>query len=516
MSRAGKVLRSLALGLAIVHACILLWLFARRVPYPYDLEWMEGGTLCHALRLLQGRPIYAPPSVEFIPFLYTPLYPALLAALGRVFGLGYLLGRLVSTGAFLGATFLAYRFAVREGGSRAAAATAMAIPAAAFVACGSWYDLARADSLWLLLATAGLLVLYRAARDPLGPPRRGRRAHALAALAAALLVASFFTKQTAAPLLVAAGAALVLLNLRLVPTFVLALAACGLPPLWWLDQRSGGWFWRYVFELHQSHAFFARRAWLDTPRVLVGIVGPALAVVPWAALRRSSPSVLYTAYLGLVGMAVACVGFGTQWAFVNAYVPGVFFPSLAIAVAAGRLVAAGAPGTLTTGLERLAVRAQPRLRAPAVFALAAASLALHPYDPRPLAPTRADREAGARLIEQLRATDGDVLVPFHPFYAHLAGKETFVHQMGLLDVAHAGLQPVGLADAIRRKRFKLVVLDDKIEGKWGYWPGLAQAYEAVGGVPSPRVFSGAMTVPKLAMAPRTEGEATHMVDEELQ
>ena len=46
-----------------------------RFPYPFGLEWMEGGILAHALRIAEGQPTYAAPSVDFIPFLYTPLYP---------------------------------------------------------------------------------------------------------------------------------------------------------------------------------------------------------------------------------------------------------------------------------------------------------------------------------------------------------------------------------------------------------------------------------------------------------
>ena len=49
---------------------LLLYTVARRVAYPYDLEWMEGGMLVHAWRLMHGETIYPPPSVDFkIPWL---------------------------------------------------------------------------------------------------------------------------------------------------------------------------------------------------------------------------------------------------------------------------------------------------------------------------------------------------------------------------------------------------------------------------------------------------------------
>src|SRR5712691_1385298 len=91
--RLSRVLLFLVSAAALVN---LGFAFARRLAYPYDLEWMEGGMLVHAWRLMHGETIYPAPSVDFIPYLYTPGYPALLAGLGKVFGLGYALGRAVS------------------------------------------------------------------------------------------------------------------------------------------------------------------------------------------------------------------------------------------------------------------------------------------------------------------------------------------------------------------------------------------------------------------------------------
>jgi hypothetical protein len=502
VERASKIVRLIAVLIAVFAYGVTAWLFARRMLYPYDLEWMEGGMLCHSLRLLEGRPIYGPPSVEFIPYLYTPLYPALLAGMGKILGLRYAIARFVSIASFFGATWLGYRFAARNGGSRAAAAGAMAIPTAAFVKTGSFYDMARPDSLWLLLVTAGLLLLYRAARDDEGKRRTDRKRHLVAAVAAALLVAAFFTKQIASPLMIAAAVALLLLDWRLTPAFGGSLAAIGLPALWISNKVTGGWFWRYVFELHQQHSFFADRAFKETPIELLKIVGPALLLVPWALARRRSPALLYAAWLGGVGMVVACVAFGTQWAYENAYIPGVFFPSLAIAVAAGRLVTANPH-------EKV-----PRLRPALVYAIGAASIVLLKYDPRnvcqpggacrPLVPTAEDRAAGDRLIERLRAAPGEVFIPFHPFYGHLAGKKTWLHRMGVMDIWRAGMgSPQGLYQATREHRWSMAVFDDKIGGTWFTFPGFLQEYEEVTPQIGPPVVSGSPTQPRQVFVPRT-------------
>ncbi|HEY7955349.1 MAG TPA: hypothetical protein VII38_08650 [Polyangia bacterium] len=508
-----KLLRSLAIALAAAALFALAWTFARRLAWPFDLEWMEGGMLCHALRLLHHQPIYAAPSVDFVPYLYTPLYPALLAALAHLVPLGYLLGRAVSVLAFAAALVLGYVFARREGGSRATAWCAMALPAAAYVPTGAWYDLARPDSLFLGLTTFALFIGWWK-----------RRSFPSVILAAALLVAAFLTKQTAAPFMIALGLALLISAPRSAIVYGLSLAALGLPSLWWLNHSTGGWFWTYVFKLHQHHDFYAGRAFLGSPVRLALLLGPSLLLVPWALARRRSPGLIYASFIGATGMLVACVGFGTQWAFTNAFIPGVFFAAIAIGTAAGRLVTSDPP-------SRLAARTEvtPPKRPPVVFVLLAISIALAPggllhaashvtprawaidadaptgYDLRPYLPDRADREKGEALIARVRATPGEVLIPFHPFYGYLAGKRIFLHRMGVLDVERAGLgAPLGLAQALAHHEFALVVMDNKIDGNYYMWPGLLDHYHVTERIDGPRVFSGAQTYPRDLLTPTGE------------
>jgi hypothetical protein len=41
--------------------------------YPFELEWLEGASVVHVQRVLDGRPLYVPPSLDFVPFIYPPL-----------------------------------------------------------------------------------------------------------------------------------------------------------------------------------------------------------------------------------------------------------------------------------------------------------------------------------------------------------------------------------------------------------------------------------------------------------
>jgi hypothetical protein len=498
-----KLVRAAMLALAAFFTVELVYVLARRLFYPYDLEWMEGGMLCHALRLQAGQPVYAAPSVNFVPYLYTAFYPALLSALSSFVAIGYVVGRVVSLLGYFGAWTLGYVFVRREGQSRAVAFGAMAIPLAAFVPTGAWVDLARPDSLFLGLITAALMLGWWK-----------RNSHAGVALAGLLMVLAFFTKQTASPFMAALGVWLLFSNWRTAFTYGATLAAVGLPTLYLSNRGSDGWFWTYVFKLHQAHDFYAWRAFGGTPLILLLLLGPAVLLVPWAILRVRSPALLYSTWIAGFGILAACLGFGTQWAFTNAFIPGIFFPAIAIGVAAGRLVTHQAP----------------RLRPIVVYALLAMSLAVAPgglirfsrhaptrfgldprwptgYDARGYIPTAKDRQAGDQLIQRLRDTPGDVLIPFHPFYAHLAGKLTFLHRMGVLDVTRAGLgAPQGLKEALAQQRFAMVVMDDKIDGNWQMWPGLTDAYRQADIISGPHVVSGAMTQPRYVLLPKLREE----------
>jgi len=495
-----KPLRALVVAGCVAALAVLGYAVAVRIAYPYDLEWMEGGMLCHALRVARDQPLYGPPSVDFIPYLYTPFYPWLVAKLGGTAHVGYLLGRAISLIALVGTLALAYIYARRAGGSRATASLAPGLAAAAYVPTGAWYDLARPDTLFLFLVTAGLLCGFW-----------GRRRPAAVVTAAALLVLAFFTKQTASPFMVGLGLVLITVSLRAALLYGATLAFLGLPALWWANRSTEGWFWTYVSRLHRMHDFYPLRAFVGSPVRLLLLLGPSVLLVPWALVRRRSPELLFAAVLAAIGVFAACVGFGTQWAFTNAFIPGVIFPAIAIATAAGRLVV-GAP-----------TEHMPRLRPVVVYALALPSLILCtgialPWarahlpkakamglpDDEPTArdlarflPTTRDVRDGQALVARLAATSGEVLIPFHPFYAHLAGKRTYLHRMGVMDVGRAGMgAPRGLAAAIAEKRFALVVMDDKVDGTLFQWPGIGAAYRLSARVPGPRVFSGAQTRPR--------------------
>jgi len=509
-SRSTRIARLLVWLLSALAFFGLYYSFAHRLAYPYDLEWMEGGMLAHALRLVEGKPLYGPPTLDFVPFLYTPLYPSMLALLAKAVGVTYPAARMVSVLSYLGASLLGFLWVRREGRSTTAALAAVAIPAAAYVPTGAWYDLARPDSLSLLLTTLGLYLGWVAACS-LAP----RRAHLLAVAAAVVMVAAFLAKQTASPFLLALAAALFVRRWRVALSYLAALALVGLPLLLLLNQASQGWFWTFVFSLHQHHAFRAARGFLAAPGLLLMLLGPGLILVGWALRYARTPGLVFACWIALVGWFVSCLGYGTQWSFVNAIVPGVFFTAPAIGIAAGRLLSSEPERPrarlplAVLALLVLSLLAAPNGIARLILPLAPASWKMAPraltgYDPRPFLPGLAELRAGEELIARLRQVRGEVLLPPHPFYASLAGKRVFLHAMGLFDVTGAGLPPpAGVAEALRQRRFALVMLDDGDDA--AAWPGLLEGYCRAEEIDGPRMLSGTPLTPRALFVPDPDG-----------
>ncbi len=540
---------------AVVQLALLATAIAGRLRYPYDLEWMEGGLLHHALRLQQGLPIYAAPSIDFIPYLYTPLYPALLALLGKPLGLGYALGRAVSAASLVGlAATAALQLGRRDGGADAgggdrggsgssdgndvravgllASVLAMGLFAAAYPLVEGWYDLVRADTLLLMMVTAPLAVLPRWARAG-----EGWRGHARVAIAGVLLGLAFFCKQTAIFYVALGGAVVLVMAWRRVPAFVAGAGLVGLGGTWLLDRSSDGWFWIYISEIHRDHAFSMQRFWWSFRNILwqpvlpgmpkypalgagitvAVVVGLLVVAAHWwrhrAVPRPAQPLLLWSAAYA-VSTLVGAIGWGTEFAHFNAYMPAFLHGALAAAAALPAIYAcarafAGSPadGSATDG-TRAARWPHARRWLPHAAALLPAALLAFTcwsarWNPRRFVPTAADAAAGHRLVERLRAEPGEVWMPSHPWYLQLAGKPPLVHRMGVKDVTHRKPRVVrGLDEALRTQRFSALLLDQRdldLE-----LPLLQQFYQRVEPLPAgdkPRVYTGAHVTPDAIWRP---------------
>ncbi|MBK8480166.1 MAG: DUF2029 domain-containing protein [Proteobacteria bacterium] len=492
---------ALAAAGGALHVVLLGTVIARRIGYPLDLEWMEGGMLCHALRVLEGQPIYAPPSADFIPHLYTPLYPWVVATVARFTGLGYGVARAVSVASFVVACALLGRTVWRHAGGRLWGAlwalAAVGLAASTFPLTGSWYDLARNDSLQLALITGALVLLAEHA-----PSRRAVLA------AGGLMGLAFLAKQTALIFVLASGALLLWRAPRRWPLYVAAVGLVAGGTTLWLQHRTGGWFWRYVFELHQGHDVYWTRIWPQSEvalfkrfpavAVLIGAWGAvALARLLIRSRRASQRERRGGWWLAVVatGVAAAAIGFATQWAETNAYIPALFFAALLAGLAGSDLV-------------RWAWRrGRGRWLAAALALVVGGGLGgqlIHQrYRVATQLPTVADYAASGALLRLLASVGGPVLMPYHPFYPRLVGQPAHYHQMGTNDVLRAGWPlPPGIAARVARRSYRAIILDRGLDDRYAFVLRDYEVARQLVPMESPEVVTGYRVRPSVLLVPR--------------
>src|SRR5688572_11061550 len=294
---------------------------------------MEGGMLHHALRLQTGAGLYNERPVDFIPYLPTPLYPALLAMFGEVFGLGYTLGRMISVLSLVGIAVVAfvsicsprYRHVSRLP-ALAGVVLALGLFAAVYPYVEGWYDLVRADTLFLFLITAGLAAAVNWANQ--GEAIRG---HGRVAAIATILAFAFFAKQTGILYVALGGVIVVILAWRRLPTYIATAGFIGLGGSGVMNLTSDGWFWTYIRKIHSAHDFYMDRFWKSYGnilwhfRALTIVVVIALIVVGYTWLRKPPegtrrelprqvrPFLLWTSAFA-VSTLVGAIGWGTEFA----------------------------------------------------------------------------------------------------------------------------------------------------------------------------------------------------------
>lgn len=454
MERRVDTWKSVLAGVGGSFLVLYVFVALRRLAYPFDLEWMEGGMVDQVRWILAGHKLYVKPSIDFVPFIYNPLYFYVSALVAKITGVGYFPLRLVSFVASLGTCALIYRLVRHETEDARLGVLGAGLYAATFPKSVQFMDIARTDSLYVFLALAAVTVLR------LYPTARGRIAGAV------LLVLSFLTKQSGAVVAGALCLALLWEQKTAAIPFVLVVAGGIGGSVFALDHLHDGWYRFYAFELpatHQIVPFLVGGFWTDD------VMGPMTLGIAFAAfflVWRFSPLYL-AAFAGAAAAAWSARLHDGGW--LNVVMP--FFAMIALAAPIGLHCALSAFGE---GESKNRERAEVFLCG--AFAV---QLALLAYDPRRMVPKAADKEAGLELIEKIRAVPGEVFMPTHSYYPVIAGRRGYLHQMAVDDVMRGDAGVVGavLKEEIRRallsKKFALVITDNDFfadEVRAGYRP----------------------------------------------
>ena len=447
-----------AFRLALLAALVLfsvsfLVVALSRVANPYELEWNEGGVLCHAMMAQQGHPIYVAPNAGFFPWAYAPLYYYVLALISFCTGLHFWVGRAVSIVSSLVIGYLIYRIVRREISGRQAGFVGAALFFAAYGISGFWYDLVRMDSMALVLLLGGFYII-----------RFGKLKGQIAA--AILLTLAVFSKQNLLVFYPFALLCALFGGKKKGAVFALALILFSSLFLTVLNIHTGGWFLNYTVHGPMGHTF----SWAATLRTTLHFLAARTplfslsflvlaAPAAWRVLGRKGAWAELT--WPVVFLGAYCCYLVTQsnpGAYRNVVIPVIIF------------------GALLAGLLWGSVMAREKIRRYPVRILLYCFLALQlwnfRYEPRRQIPTKRDYEAGNALIERLRQIDGEVLMEYHPFYPVMAGKAPGFHTDALFDrcfrakgKAATHSVPPDLLRKIEGREYSAIILDEWPEHK---------------------------------------------------
>lgn len=457
-SRAALLALSLPALLGLAHVVFVYYVALSRIGYPFELEWMEGGVLASVQEVLAGRQVFTRPTLEYVPFLYTPLYDYLGAAASSLFGASFTTLRALS---LLATTAVLVGLAWQQWRSREGLGATLLAPgffAAAFVPTATFYDVARGDVSFVALLFAGFLVV------------RFREGLVAAIAGGVLCGLAVFTKQPAAVVGAALGLAVLLRRRPDGIAFLAALAIVGGGLCLFEEVRSDGWFSYYVLTVPSGHAIdhaqllgFWRDDLFGTSPVLTVLAACGLLALAAASLRDADARLELVFALALLGTSWASRLHTGGWRNVNI---GAFLAlSFVAARWCGRAAAWCARDARWVPLGVLAL-------------VVTAHFALLFRPAAGLIPTARDVADGERLIGFLRDEPGPVMLMENPYLAVRAGKPVTAHGVAVADLIRSAPSPerdaflAALRERLASRRYGMIILHSP-------WPALDPWYEPV-------------------------------------
>jgi len=435
-------LRGLVVAVALFSAGDWLRTVAVRASDPYPMEWMEGAIVAHTFRWLDGQSIYPPPSGDFIPTVYPPFGYVVQGMAMRILGRGLPAARWASVTATLGIALLMGVVVHRRTRSLLAAVAIAGVFLDAYAACGSWYDQARNDMIFLCLGLGSLVWVTR------------ERLTAISTAGSAILLSlAILTKQQG--LLVLPLGFLYLLPRSRRHAFAYAAIAVLIPAVAviLLQRQTDGWFLFYTWTSLHNYPLHLGRVPEILGKLAANLWIPLLCAGVWllASMRRHRNPLaglfsIWTLALGLF-LASAVSSMLKEGGYVNHFVPVVIFALI--------------PGGFLLGeLNR-------NERRPLVLAVILALIVVqfliwpHPSAARWQPNVRA---AQRHVVQEIAAMPGDVLVLEDAYYGWLAGKKLNADGGSLFWLSFIGLDlPPDLVDKITSTRYSAVVLSHRVE-----------------------------------------------------
>lgn len=448
---------------AVWQIGVMAWVVSGRLVFPLQLEWLEGGEIYHAQRLLQGEAIYRRAASGFLPYPYPPLHALMLAGVGALWGLSYASARAVSVGCFVvAAGVLTWRTAVHFRGRARAVGGLLSSGylGATYPMVHGWYDIARVDTSALVF-----MILTGAALDR----RRIRGADLV--LAGVLGSLALYTKQT--NVFAVAWVCLLAILRQGKRAWVLpaTLSVLCVGAFAWLQWTSDGAFAVWLFDTaHHSLRLSAlgRYAWL------LVVQTPFLLVLPFGVRRiraRGRLTASSRLWLGMLAAAIpaSLLPYVKVGGSDNSLIPLLFLAGPVTLMVAGDALTAGDAGDAgargasdpRAGEGRSSVSQWPR-SVFSGFVLQALLLSLHLYDPRRGRPSAAARREAEAFNRAVAALEGGVICPLDPFLPAVNGNKAqqadWISHVDAMQAKRPGVTVASYTNWLLRERPRWLLL----------------------------------------------------------
>jgi hypothetical protein len=327
--------------------------------------------------------------------------------------------------------------------------------AAAFRVTGAWLDVARVDSLFLAL---WLLFIYLVS---------GRKSFGVSILTGIMAALAYLTKQTALIACLPVLAYLFWCNWKYaLACFATAGLAVGITTLI-VNQASEGWYTYYAFGLlsQQTQWLLGEFVTFWNDDLLVHLPFAILLSGFFLATRPKRDNLNLIQWLAILAGALA----GT---FITRVKIGGYDNVLLPAYAVIAILFGLGLNELFRAIRQLQGDFRGRLEALIQIACLI-QLVILAYNPFAQIPSKADLDAGRKLVSLLADVKGEVFLPDHGYLPTLAGKKTYAQESAIWDVLRGDQQTRGkqilageLKDAIHRQFFDEIILDSDLDLNW--------------------------------------------------
>jgi hypothetical protein len=433
---------------------------------PFELEWMEGGCIATVQRVLGGKSLYCEPTIEYIPFIYTPFYYYVSAPIMKLTGYPFLACRLVSLISFMGILMVIYHWLKKETNDKLAALSGGAFFASCYYLTGQWYGLARVDILFCVLLLVGLYLLrfYKNWKGIIA--------------AAVFTWLAWFTKQTALLVMVPVYIYLIIEDWKKGIAYTGVFLSLLIVTTGYMDYISQGWFSRYIFIIPAGHPVLRDMIWnfwlKDIGFNLLIAIGFSL-IYFWKAWKTNKTVFGFYLSFGMGAIGASWVSRIHEGGDVNVLIPMVLW--LAICLGLGIHKTIQIIDKISSPYKNYSYMA--------LLVIIFMQLLILQRDPRLSIPSHEDTIRIKSFEAYLAGLPGKVYIPCHGYLVQQKGQPANANLVAGWDILRSKdeqskkILVESICNSLEKKEFDWIILDNND----AFFLDLKKYYKKVGVIP---------------------------------